>query len=78
MEEINMCAVCRMMPCHFRCPNSPEPKPVTLCKQCGKAMYPGDYHLNGVCKECIEDFTMSDWLDFFESRLEQIGEDLDR
>ena len=73
-----MCAVCRMTPCHFRCPNSLEAKPVVLCKQCGKAMYFGDSHLNGVCKECLEDFTMLEWLDFFESRLEQIGEDLDR
>lgn len=71
-----MCTICKMTPCHFRCPNSSEPKAAAFCVQCGQAMYRGDSHLNGVCKECLEDFTVSEWLDFFESRLERIEEDL--
>lgn len=68
-----MCDICRQTPCHPRCPNAPEPKPVKRCCLCGEGIYEGDEYLittdGCVCKDCLEDFSINQWL-------ELIGESL--
>lgn len=68
-----MCDICRQTPCHPRCPNAPEPKPVERCCLCGEGIYEGDEYLNTtdgcVCKDCLENFSIDQWL-------ELIGESL--
>ena len=68
-----MCDICRQTPCHPRCPNAPEPKPVERCCLCGEGIYEGDEYLittdGCVCKDCLEDFSINQWL-------ELIGESL--
>ena len=68
-----MCEICRQTPCHPRCPNAPEPKPVEMCCLCGEGICEGDEYLNTtdgcVCKGCLEDFSIDQWL-------ELIGESL--
>lgn len=41
-----MCEICRQTPCHPRCPNAPEPKPVEMCCLCDEGIYEGDEYLN--------------------------------
>lgn len=65
-----MCSVCRQIPCHPRCPNAPEPKPVMRCAECGDGIYAGDDYYDigdgsGICKECIEDKSTSELMDLF-------------
>ena len=68
-----MCDICRQTPCHPRCPNAPESKPVKRCCLCGEGIYEGDEYLittdGCVCKDCLEDFSINQWL-------ELIGESL--
>lgn len=68
-----MCDICRQTPCHSRCPNAPEPKPVKRCCLCGEGIYEGDEYLittdGCVCKDCLGDFSINQWL-------ELIGESL--
>lgn len=56
-----MCATCLNTPCHPRCPNAPEPKPLYTCKKCKDGIYAGDKFFDGpdgyVCEDCIEDMT---------------------
>ena len=37
-----MCMECRQTPCHPRCPNAPDPKPVYECEYCHDGIYEGD------------------------------------
>lgn len=65
-----MCMVCRKTPCHPRCPNTPEPKPIMRCADCGEGIYDGDEYYDvgdgcGICKECIEDKTTLELMDLF-------------
>lgn len=68
-----MCSVCMSRPCHPRCPNAPEPKPVHTCDKCGYGIFEGDKFLDGpegyICKECIDDMTADEIL-------EMLGENL--
>lgn len=54
-----MCQECHMTPCHPRCPNAPDPTPVTHCCRCGEPIIPGDEYgiINGLdyCADCIDD-----------------------
>lgn len=54
-----MCEVCRMSPCHPRCPNAPEPKPVYTCKNCKEGILPGDTFViidgDYFCAYCLDD-----------------------
>lgn len=56
-----MCAVCLSSPCHTRCPNASEPKPVCRCGICKENIYPGDEYadVDGsiICEGCLEDMT---------------------
>lgn len=53
-----MCMVCRMSPCHPRCPNAPDPPAAFRCHDCGEPIYPGDEYarVDGVeyCEGCID------------------------
>ena len=48
-----------MTPCHPRCPNAPDPTPVTYCHRCKEPILPGDEYavIEGVdfCEGCIDD-----------------------
>lgn len=54
-----MCDVCRMSPCHPRCPNAPEPPKVYTCKICGEPIVEGEeyYEMDAEFyhEECFED-----------------------
>ena len=67
-----MCEICRQTPCHPRCPNAPEPKPVKRCCLCGEGIYEGDEYLittdGCVCKDCLEDFSINQWLELIGER----------
>lgn len=74
-----MCAICRQIPCHPRCPNAPEPKPVMRCQKCGDGIMAGDRALempNGaICEFCLDNMDTSEWLELFDERLTVIQED---
>lgn len=70
-----MCEICRQYPCHPRCPNAPEPKPAAYCRLCNEPLYVGDEHFEGICKECLDDMTTSEWLDLFGENMEEIEEE---
>lgn len=52
-----MCEICRMSPCHSRCPNAPD-TPVCKCEICGENIYAGEvmYVIEGenICENCID------------------------
>ncbi len=54
-----MCQECRMIPCHPRCPNAPEPPAVTTCQRCREPIRPGEEYarIGGAdyCEACIDD-----------------------
>lgn len=68
-----MCSVCLQSPCHSRCPNAPEPVPTYTCCECGEGIYKGEKYFDGadgtVCKNCMEEMTVS-------KLLELVGESL--
>ena len=68
-----MCEICRKTPCHPRCPNAPEPKPVERCCLCGEGICEGDEYLNTKdgceCKDCKKKKTKN-------QKKELIGESL--
>ena len=57
-----MCSICWQMPCHPRCPNAPEPKPVYECSVCKEGIYPGDEYFEApdgpVCYDCLDDMSV--------------------
>lgn len=59
-----MCKECLQYPCHPRCPNAPEPKPVENCYRCGGGIYPEDEYakIDGVCycESCIDEMPYSE------------------
>lgn len=64
-----MCSICHQIPCHHRCPNAPEAKPIMKCIECGEGIYADDEYYDtgcgGICKECMEEKTVSEMLDLF-------------
>ncbi|WP_283682736.1 hypothetical protein [Parablautia sp. Marseille-Q6255] len=70
-----MCSLCLQSPCHPRCPNTSEPKPVLYCRKCRKGMCVGDKHYDGICKECLDDMCADEWLELFEESMEMIEEE---
>jgi predicted nucleic acid-binding Zn ribbon protein len=51
-----MCEICQQNPCNPRCPNAPEPAPITHCALCGEPIYPGDtYYViaEDICEDCV-------------------------
>lgn len=59
-----MCSVCMSIPCHHRCPNAREHKPVHKCCQCGEGIFEGDKYYENfkgyICMACIEDMSVSE------------------
>ena len=53
-----MCCECMRFPCHPRCPNADEEKPVCSCSMCGDGIYAEEtmYVIDGVefCESCID------------------------
>lgn len=68
-----MCSVCRMIPCHPRCPNAPEPVAKYKCCGCGKGIYEGDKFFDGpegyVCEYCIDNMTAREVLELLDENL---------
>lgn len=68
-----MCSICMQNPCHPRCPNAPEYKPIMRCLECGEGIYVGDKYYDtgygGICGECMEDKTVSEILELLGERL---------
>lgn len=64
-----MCAICRQVPCHPRCPNAPEPEPVHRCRNCGYGIFPGDEFLDSpdgcICKDCLDDMSLEELIGLF-------------
>lgn len=68
-----MCMVCMQIPCHSRCPNAPEPKPMYWCCECGEGIFEGDkyfqYENSEICKTCMEEKSTEEMLGLFKERL---------
>lgn len=65
-----MCSVCFQTPCHPRCPNAPEPRPLMRCAECGEGIYEGDDYYDtgdgsGICRECMEDKSTAELMGLF-------------
>lgn len=69
-----MCEICRNNPCLSSCPNAPDPKPVARCIYCESPLYVGDKHFRGVCEDCLNDLTASEWLELIGEELETVWE----
>lgn len=54
-----MCSMCMSSPCHYRCPNAPEPEPIYTCEKCGEGIFDGekfyDCSEGCICERCLED-----------------------
>ena len=65
----DMCSVCYQNPCHPRCPNAPEPKPVIVCVRCEEGIFAGDkYYESGegpICEECMDGMRAGEILELF-------------
>lgn len=70
-----MCAECLTTPCHPRCPNAKEPKPIHTCIECKDGIYAGDKFLTTekgtVCEDCLRDMSGTDLLELMGERLEE-------
>lgn len=62
-----MCAICRKIPCDFRCPNAPERKIVHICAECRDDIFEGekffDSQRGAICKNCMDDMITDDVLE---------------
>ena len=72
-----MCMICRHIPCDSRCPNSTDKREaVTICRFCKAILYKGDRYLSApkgcICEECLNAFTMWEWLEAFNKELEEV------
>lgn len=70
-----MCEICRQAPCHSRCPNALEPRPLAYCSECGEGMFAGDKHFNGICEECLKEMGPAGVLRLFDESLEELEEE---
>ena len=68
-----MCDECHMTPCHPRCPNAPEIKPVYVCEICGYGIYEGEKFFDGpkgyICEECMEEMSAGEFLEMFDKHM---------
>jgi len=65
-----MCSECRSSPCDARCPNAPEPASFCTCNICGGDISYGEDYWEDPdgetmgCKDCVEDMTARELLDY--------------
>jgi len=63
-----MCELCMKTPCHPRCPNATEPKPLYRCSVCGYGIYEGDNYFNSekgaVCGDCLYEMSANEYLEY--------------
>lgn len=68
-----MCNICKQTPCHMRCPNASEPKPVYRCAKCGYGIYEEDKYFDSpdgkICMDCMDEMSVSEILELFGERL---------
>jgi len=73
-----MCFICRMIPCHPRCPNATD-EGVYKCEWCGNPICDGDQYLETVkgkiCSWCIEDMTSRELMEVMDLSYETAQED---
>ena len=43
---INICDICRNIPCHPQCPNAPPLKIIGRCKYCKAPIYETDFYIS--------------------------------
>ena len=72
-----MCQICGQMPCLSRCPNCTDEEPELIkCRFCKALLYKGDRYLSTpkgcICEECLDAFTMWEWLEAFNKELEEV------
>lgn len=72
-----MCQICEQMPSDSRYPNSTEKREtITICTFCKAILYKGDRYLLApkgcICEECLDAFTMWEWLEAFNKELEEV------
>ena len=69
-----MCDICKQTPCHHRCPNALEPKPIEEGIKCGEGIYEGDRYLitveGCICVDCLEGQSVDEWLNIMGESLE--------
>lgn len=70
-----VCEICRQNPCHPRCPNAPESRPVHECTKCHGGIFEGDKFLESggeyICMECLEDMSVSELLEIAGMKLSE-------
>lgn len=70
-----MCDICLSSPCLPGCPNAPDPPSIGECESCREPIFVGDEYaeIEGekYCKDCLDDFTTSDWLDLFGEKIRE-------
>ena len=68
-----MCDLCKVNPCHSRCPNA-EPSIFSKCKECGGDILIGDRYYNSnkgfICYECLSEMTVLELVELFGEELE--------
>lgn len=68
-----MCSICYSTPCHPRCPNADEEKPVYRCSECGGSIFEGDKFFQNdikeICEECMEEMSVEEILNLFNEDL---------
>lgn len=68
-----MCALCRQNPCDSRCPNAPEPTPITICISCEEGIYRDDKYLDlpegAICEECVGSMSGKELLEYLGEEL---------
>lgn len=68
-----MCEVCGLAPCHPRCPNAPEQKPVYRCCECDGGIYEGDKYFQygnlEICESCMDEKSAEGVLRLFDEKM---------
>lgn len=77
-----MCGLCRQEPCHSRCPNAEEEKPVCTCGICNEGIMRGEKYyevaqkcnVSYICENCLDDMTADEILFFAGEKMDIAGD----
>ena len=77
---INICEICRQIPCHPRCPNYVPPKASHYCSICGDGIYDGEDYIENqdgeyIHYECVQGIKqLLEWLGYEIKTMEDFDE----
>ena len=71
-----MCAICHSNPCHYRCPNAPEPIAIDDCFLCGDPIREGEEYFTfkdtPICSRCVKNINIENLLDVLDMSPDEI------